>query len=196
MDDPLGVLGQALREFTARVDAIGESQWDAATPDAEWCVRDLVEHVVDEHRWVPPLMHGHDLQTAEQIVRGSQSTRDVAGGAGLDLASEWHDVAVASEQAFGEPDALSRTVSLSRGPTPAADYLNEMIFDLVVHGWDLGRAIGYSGSLPESIVEPAYAIAQQFGDMSFTGMFAPPVAVADDAPTIDKLVAATGRDPK
>jgi uncharacterized protein (TIGR03086 family) len=196
MDDPLGVLGQALREFTARVDAIGESQWDAATPDAEWCVRDLVEHVVDEHRWVPPLMHGHDLQTAEQIVRGSQSTRDVAGGAGLDLASEWHDVAVASEQAFGEPDALSRTVSLSRGPTPAADYLNEMIFDLVVHGWDLGRAIGYSGSLPESIVEPAYAIAQQFGDMSFTGMFAPPVAVADDAPTIDKLVAATGRDPR
>jgi hypothetical protein len=33
------------------------------------------------------------------------------------------------------------------------------------------------------------------GDLSGSGMFAPPVDCADDAPTIDKLVAATGRRP-
>jgi len=70
-----------------------------------------------------------------------------------------------------------------------------MVFDLVVHGWDLGTAIGFSEPLPEDVVEAVYAQAQNFGDLASSGLFDQPVDVPDDAPTIDKLVGLTGRTP-
>ena len=191
MDNELGILDQAFQEFSARVDAIPADGWDGPTPATEWTVRDLVLHVLDEHLWVPPLVHGHDLQTAEEIVKAAQSSRD-----DQDLAAEWHSAADASVQAFNEPGAIDREVTLSRGPTPCRQYLDEMIFDLVVHGWDLGKAIGYPEPIPESLAEPAYEAIKGAGDLSsFGDMFAPAVSVPEDASTLDKLVAHTGRNP-
>jgi uncharacterized protein (TIGR03086 family) len=65
----------------------------------------------------------------------------------------------------------------------------------VVHSWDLGRAIGYPGELPEDAVAFVWHSVEQFGDLSSTGMFAAPVDVPREASLIDRLVAATGRDP-
>ncbi|MCU1659873.1 MAG: hypothetical protein JWO57_4529 [Pseudonocardiales bacterium] len=193
--DELAMLQSGLREFGVRVHAIDPDQWGAPTPATEWSVTDLVGHVVDEHRWAPPLLHGHDLDAAAKIVEGVASTRhDVSMGS--DLAAEWDDAATASVEAFGEPGALDRTVSLSRGPTPVRDYLGEMILDLTVHAWDLGKAIGYSEPLPEDLVRPVYQDVVEMGDLSSSGVFHAPVDVPDDAPVIDKLVAATGRDPR
>jgi uncharacterized protein (TIGR03086 family) len=194
MDKLLSMFQDGVREFGARVHAIAPDQWNAPTPDTDWSVTDLVAHLVDEHRWVPPLLHGHDLEAAGKIVEGAASTRRDAD-LGSDLAAEWGDVSRASVDAFGEEGALDRTVSLSRGPTPARQYLGEMIFDLVVHSWDLGAAIGYAGALPDDAVEFVYEQVKAMGDLSGTGMFAAPVGCPDDAPTIDKLVAATGRTP-
>lgn len=194
MDKLLSMFQDGVREFGARVHAIGPDQWNAPTPDTDWSVTDLVAHLVEEHRWVPPLLHGHDLEAAGKIVEGAASTRRHAE-VGSDLADEWEDASRASVDAFGAEGALERTVSLSRGPTPARQYLGEMIFDLVVHSWDLGASIGYAGGLPDDAVEFVYEQVKAMGDLSGTGMFAPPVHCPDDAPTIDKLVAATGRTP-
>ena len=38
----------AVEEFDARVRQIGAHQWQAATPDEDWSVRDLVNHIVGE----------------------------------------------------------------------------------------------------------------------------------------------------
>ena len=196
MDTPLGMLDAAFREFTARVDAVTDDQWDGPTPATDWSVRDLVEHVVEEHRWAPPLIDGHDLQTAEEIVKSSTAGHHAEDG--VDVKAEWRDVATASAQAFSAPGALEREVALSRGPTPCTTYLDEMMFDLVVHGWDLGKAIGYPESWPEELVEPVWQAVQGMGDLSALGggMFAPPVAVPDDAPVLHRLLGATGRDPR
>lgn len=194
MDDVLSLYHAALREFGARVHAITDDQWGAATPDTDWTVADLVGHVIEEHRWAAPLLHGQDLESAEKVVEGSRSL-PVDGGVGANLAQEWDEAAIASADAFTAPGALDREVSLSRGPTPASRYAQEMIFDLVVHAWDLGQAICYDEPLPEDVVSALYAEVAKMGDMSASGLFKPPVAVPDDAPTIDKLVAATGRRP-
>ena len=71
-----------------------------------------------------------------------------------------------------------------------------MIFDLVVHAWDLGVAIGYPEPVPDEVVEPVYEAAKDMGDLSASGLFDAPVDVPDDASTLDKLVALTGRDPR
>lgn len=194
MDDLLALYLSAEHEFTVRVHAVGEDQWDNATPDTEWTVADLVEHVIEEHRWAAPLMHGQDLESAAKVVEGSRSL-PVDGGVGANLAQEWDEAATGSNEAFTAPGALDRDVELSRGSTPVRSYLAEMVFDLTIHAWDLGQAIGYREALPDDLVSAIYSEVSTMGDLSESGMFAPPVDCSDDAPTIDKLVAATGRRP-
>ncbi|PZS37050.1 MAG: TIGR03086 family protein [Pseudonocardiales bacterium] len=195
MDDLLAMFQSGMHEFSARVHAVGDDQWGAATPDDQWTVAQLVEHVIDEHRWAAPLMHGQDLESAAKVVEGSRSL-PVDGGVGANLAQGWDEAATGSAEAFTAPGALEREVELSRGTTPVSSYLEEMIFDLVVHAWDLGRAIDYREPLPDDLVSAVHAAVLPMGDLSAYGeMFRPPVEVPDDAPTIDKLVAATGRDP-
>jgi uncharacterized protein (TIGR03086 family) len=194
MADELTTFLTAQRAFSDRVHAIGEDQWDAPTPDRDWSVADLVSHLVEEHRWAAPLLHGQDLDAAALIVAGSRSL-PVDGGVGANLAEEWDEAAVESADAFSADGALDREVALSRGPTAALTYLAEMTFDLVVHGWDLAKAIGYADPLPAEVVESVYASAQKMGDLSSSELFDAPVPVPDDATTIDKLVALTGRRP-
>jgi uncharacterized protein (TIGR03086 family) len=186
----------AQRAFTDRVHAVADDQWQLDTPDTEWTVADLLAHLIEEHRYAAPLLHGQDLATAAQIVEGSRSL-PVDGGVGANLAEEWDEAAVESADAFAADGALDRTVELSRGTTPVRDYVKEMTFDLVVHGWDLGTAIGYSGDpYPDDVVADIYEAAKSFGDLSSSGLFDAPVDVPDDASTLDKLIALTGRRPR
>jgi len=87
-------------------------------------------------------------------------------------------------------------VAITRGLAPAAEYLEEMVLDLIVHAWDLGTAIGYPGPLPAGPVEVIFPLAQAVVDRTPAGMFDAPVEVGADAPVIDRLVALTGRRPR
>ena len=107
MDETLEMFLTGQRAFTARVNAITEAQWSAPTPDSEWSVADLVAHLIDEHRWLPPLMHGLDLESAGEIVAGNRDL-PVDGGVGANLAESWNEASAASADAVVEPDALER----------------------------------------------------------------------------------------
>ncbi len=180
----------ALDEFTERVRAITPDQWSASTPNAGWTVADLVDHVVSAQRWAAVLLRGLDVDTAARRI---DETEQVP--ADPDLASVWADAATAAADAVRRDGAIDGQVALVRGPEPAADYVRELIFDLVVHAWDLCRAIGYPGMLPAEVVDPVWDEAKDFGDLSPSGLFDQPVDVPDDVPTIYRLVALTGRDP-
>ncbi|MCW2495108.1 TIGR03086 family metal-binding protein [Jatrophihabitans sp.] len=195
MDEILAMFLTGTSAFDDRVHAITPDQWQAETPDDDWSVADLVSHLIDEHRWLPPLLHGLDLSSAGLVVEGTRSL-PVDGGVGANLAESWDEAVGASRDAVVEEAALERSVDLSRGPTPARQYLLEMTVDLAIHSWDLGRAIGYSEPLPADLVDFVYSEVSSWGDASGSGFFGAPVQVPDDASTIDKLVAATGRDPR
>ena len=47
MDIP-AMFGRAVAEFDSRIRQIGDHQWQAPTPDEDWSVRDLVNHLVGE----------------------------------------------------------------------------------------------------------------------------------------------------
>lgn len=194
MDELLSMFLAGQHEFGARVHAVAEDQWDAPTPDTAWTVADLVGHLVDEHRWAPPLLRGLDLDAAGKVVEGARSL-PVDGGVGANLAELWDEAVAGSADAVTAAGALERNVELSRGTTPARTYLSEMTFDLTVHSWDLGQAIGYDELLPRELVEFVLARVGQMGDLSASGLFEEPVDVGDDASPQDRLVAATGRDP-
>jgi hypothetical protein len=57
-----------------RVLAVRDDQWHAVTPCSEWDVRALVNHLVGENLWVPPLFEGKSIADV-----GDQFDGDVLG---------------------------------------------------------------------------------------------------------------------
>jgi uncharacterized protein (TIGR03086 family) len=191
-DNLIATFLTAQAAFTERVHAVTDDQWRLGTPDAQWTVADLVWHLVDEHRWAGPLLAGLDMDAARVVVAGLGPS----DGDGATLAREWDLAAAMSAEAFRVEGALRGSVAITRGPAPAAEYLQEMVLDLIVHAWDLGTAIRYPGPLPADAVTAIYPLAQAVVDRTPPGMFDAAVEVSADAPVIDRLVALTGRRPR
>ena len=64
---------------------------------------------------------------------------------------------------------------LTRGPTPAAEYIGEMITDLVVHAWDLARATDGDTDLEPELVTAAMVLAERLPDDGVPGLIDPPL---------------------
>ena len=181
----LELFQRAQNQFTDRVDAVAPDQWDdEALPD--WTVGDLVAHLVSEQLWVPPLLAGEPAAEG----RFPDETSDLLGN---DPFIGWESAADDALSAFAEDDALMRTVHLTRGPTPAADYIGEMITDLVVHAWDLARATGGETDLEPELVTAALVLAERLPEDGVPGLFDPPIPVSDSAPPQVRLLARFGR---
>jgi uncharacterized protein (TIGR03086 family) len=178
---------RAQEGFGERVHAVRDDVWNDPTPDTAWDVRELVNHLVVEQLWVPPLMAGSTIADVGDRLDGDQL--------GDDPRQTWDRAAAAARDAFSAPGALDRIVHLSGGDTPAADYLRDMTMDLVVHTWDLARALHVDERLPPDLVDWVYRRYEpQVDTMASWGVFAPRVSVPDDADQQTKLLAMFGRD--
>jgi uncharacterized protein (TIGR03086 family) len=172
--------------FSRHVQAVGESQWGDPTPCTDWDVRALVNHVTVEQLWVPPLMSGNSVTDV-----GDRFDGDLLGD---DPRATWNAAVRASLEAFGAKGALSGTVALSRGATPADEYCWEMTVDALIHSWDLARGIGGDETLDRELSELVYERTLPIAEhLHETGLFAPPVPVDDGAPLQVKLLAIFGR---
>ena len=185
MDVP-GRFGRAVAEFDARVRQIGDHQWQAATPDADWCVRDLVNHLVSEALWAPPLLAGSTIAEV-----GDRFDGDVLGP---DPKAAWTAAAAEAVRAVKEDGAMDRIVHLSFGDFPGSEYTMQLFADHLIHAWDLARAIGADEHLDEELVA---SCATWFAPMeeAYRGAGAiaarPPVPGDADAQTL--LLARFGR---
>jgi len=173
--------------FTQRVHEVPHDAWDAPTPCSDWDVRALVNHMVSEHLWVPDLLGG---ATVAQV--GDQYEGDVVGD---DPVRAWDAAWAASRSAWAVVDE-DGTVELSRGTAPVSTYREEMIIDLVVHGWDLSRGAGLDESGDAESVRRALEIASEgpYGSGGDSSYFDAPVKVESNDPLV-KLVAILGRRP-
>jgi uncharacterized protein (TIGR03086 family) len=182
--DWLTLQKQAHREFGSRLAAV--TDWDAPTPDADWNVRDLVRHVIIEQQWVPYLLAGGSIGTAQLTI----------APLGDDLAEEWHLYSLAATTAWSDADPES-LVTLSYDTVPVAEYLREQVSDVAIHSWDLARAVGADERLDDALVEAVWTVFEpQKETLAASGLYAPPVPLEDDAPLQFRLLAVTGRDPR
>jgi uncharacterized protein (TIGR03086 family) len=183
----LELFQRAQASFTDRVDAIEPEQWeDEALP--EWTVADLVAHLVTEMLWVPPLVAGEPYAEG----RFPDATTDLLGD---DPMVGWESAADGALSAFAEDDALVRTVHLERGPTPASQYILELISDLTVHSWDLARAIDGDTELDGELVTASLLIGEAIPEDGVPGLYDPPLDVSASASPQQRLLARFGRRP-
>jgi uncharacterized protein (TIGR03086 family) len=179
---------RASEGFVQRAQVATDEQWSAPTPCTEWDLRALVNHVAGEYLWVPEMLAGRTVADV-----GSRLDGDLLGDNPVQALITAQQRAVAAVE---EPDALSRTVHLSFGDTPAVEYAQQMMIDSVIHSWDVARALGGDEALDPELVEVAYAELQNIAeDWRAAGVFGPMTAASGDS-TQAKLLALSGRQPQ
>ncbi|ETX01520.1 TIGR03086 family metal-binding protein [Candidatus Entotheonella palauensis] len=170
--------------FTQRLDAVSDNQWDGSTPCADFTVRQLVSHAIDVQRMVPKAL-------------GDSGAIDTPNGD--DLKSTWKAVHGAALAAYTAEGALDKEIdSPLGGKMPAGQVLGgPPSLDLMIHTWDLARAIGADESLPEDACQMALGLLQSLPSEAlrqpgrFENAIEPPAGA--DAKT--QLLCFTGRQP-
>ena len=173
MNGPGAVWNQAAEKWSATIAQVGDDDWGKSTPCGEWTVQELVDHAM---HW--------------QGMGGS------VFGAGTAPGQDWAEVQPALSAALADPANLEGTVE-QFGNMPKQAMAGLLIADLLVHSWDLARAIGADDSLPAEAVAATHMGLQRLPEATLRGstMFGPAVEVADDASEQDKLIAFVGRQP-
>ncbi|WP_239143205.1 TIGR03086 family metal-binding protein [Actinoplanes philippinensis] len=184
---------RAVLRTVALVDAIGDEQWKQPTPCAEWTLAELVEHMTRENRGFAAAVRGERMSAAGWDTP-----------IGADLRAEHASSADEVIASFAGESALARTVwlpAIRDGITlPAREALGFHLLDAVAHGWDVAAATGRPFDADDDTLAAVRAVAES--DVPDGprrrrpgATFAPAVAVPDDAPGLDRLLAFLGRDP-
>jgi uncharacterized protein (TIGR03086 family) len=177
---------RGLDEFDRRVRLISRNQWTDPTPCAQWSVRDLVNHVTVEQLWAPDVLAGKTIAEVGDRYAGDQL--------GEDPVAVWERAAAGARAAFGAEGVLLGKVQLSYGTAAASHYAAEMSVDLIVHAWDLARAINADETLDDELIGYALEQGEARGpSLAESGYFAPALPVARRADKITRMLALYGR---
>ena len=146
--------------FDARVDATPASGWDAPSPCSEWTARDVVGHVVGNHRWLAATVQGSEPQPMADDEDPAEAWRGA-----------YRDVLALAE----DPVAMGKLVDGPAGTMPFEEMLDRFVcMDVLVHTWDLARAVGADEQLDETSVSLAYATLKPMDEeIRSPGFFGP-----------------------
>lgn len=181
------LLTDVITSITSIVEVIDSDQWHLPTPCSLWDVSALLNHMIGELVWMPPLLSG---QTIEQV--GNRFGGDLLG---KHPKQAWQAAADQTVAAVGAVD-LAAEVQLSAGARTAQQYIDEVFSDLIIHSWDLAKATGFDTTLKPELVEAAWKLlSKAIPAMQASGAYAKPVKVSKSAGRQAKLLAITGRQP-
>ena len=176
------------------VRGVRDDQLGDPTPCPDYTVADLLDHIGG-------LALAFTLSARkEDIPGGGNPSAD-----GSKLEEGWRDRIAAQLAELGEAwtDPAAYEGMTQAGPIelPAEIAALVAIDEVTVHAWDLAVATGQAYDADPAAVEAAHGFAASFeppegGAADDGGLFGPPVPVPDDAPALDRLLGATGRDPR
>jgi uncharacterized protein (TIGR03086 family) len=173
------------RRFGESVRA-ADGKWDRQSPCDEWDARGVLEHVIGFH----------DVLLLRPLGLKPDRPRD-------DPQTRWKLTYRALEKAF-EPDRglFERVVDVPQlhdnPPTrlDARAMMPNLTRDVLVHTWDLARAVSADDRLDDGWCEHfCAALPSDPMALSVSGMFDAPVAVGGETDAQSKLLARLGRNP-
>lgn len=173
---------RALHDLVPIVEALTDADLGAPTPCIGWQVRDLLQHMNSEHEAVSELL------LPESAVLDADPRKAFG-----QIISRWIT-------ATGAALTDGRAISVPKFGTefPAESLLSIHFADMLVHRWDIAKALGVDPDLPEDLVGLALPIALSIpdtGPLRGVNGYAQAVPMPDSAPPTDRLVAALGRSP-
>lgn len=169
--------------FTQRVAAVPETAWDNPAPCEGWVARDVVGHLVD---WLPGFFFG----TWDIPFPPHPSVDDDPAGA-------WMALDTVIQSALDDPDVAGRERETRMGRASLAATIDTICTpDVLIHTWDLARAVGLDERLdPDEVHRFAAGIEPLDEVLRASGHYGPRVPVPDDADEQTWLLAFLGRRP-
>jgi uncharacterized protein (TIGR03086 family) len=180
------LLDAAARQTVPVVRAVRDDQFDDPTPCADYSVRDLLNHLFHVVVSFQELAARRDADFS--------STPDRLGASG-----DWRDRFAAETDdltaAWAAPGADEGTAGQMNLPARTVGGL--ALTDLTIHGWDLARATRQAYTADPAAVAEVSELVERMGPTAREAkQFGEPVPVPHDASPVDRLLAATGRDPR
>ena len=173
----------ACARFGLAVSAAGD-RWDAPSPCTEWCARDLLEHVIGFH----------DVLLLRPLGAKPARPRD-------DPIERWAVTVGALRDVFARPgrfDGVIDVPAIGNNPPTQIDarrIVSMLTQDVVVHTWDLARAVGADDRLDPNVCAELVARLPEGDRLAASGMFAAPVDAPDATDPRELLLTRLGRDP-
>ncbi len=176
MSDHRDSFHQLADRFTAVLDGLPSSAWAAPSPCAGWTAADVVGHVVDTQR---------DFLAKQDVDLGPRPDGDPGA-----LWAAHHAAVLAVDD-----DVWHREYAGFFGPTTVGATLTDFYgFDLVVHRWDVGRAVGRDVRFSDAELDDVERSIASFGEHLYgEGICAGPVPVPDGADRQTRVLALLGR---
>ncbi|MBM9466625.1 TIGR03086 family metal-binding protein [Nakamurella leprariae] len=212
--DPTGtaaLMAAAAAPHRDLVAAAAGQPLDRPTPCRDWDLRALLNHLLfwtpvlaaTGRREAPPAPDGQAAEesrergTSERGRRPSNAEEDQ-----VDLVTgDWAAALAAGRTelvaAWSDPQAWTGAVTMG-GPDPLpAPMIGDMVLgELVLHGWDLGMAVGVTPQWPDPVLAAVLRGVEQMGPQGREmGVYADAVPVGPDAPLLHRVLALSGRDP-
>ena len=191
MDRP-DLLERAAEHFGDLLASVTDDDWSGPTPCDEWDVGDLIDHVIGGNRFTVEILAG---ATADDAITSVVASFE---GGTPDRAAAFRSSADRQVAAISEPGALDRMCHHPSGDYPGEVILGFRLGDLVLHGWDLARAIGADERIDPELVEAVWAEMEPRAHLlAATGRFGEGHSgtVAEDASLQDRLLDLAGRRP-
>lgn len=166
--------------FADRITAVPSDRWDRPTPCEGWDARQLVDHVV-----------GAQSRFRVRAGLGPIVTPSVAD----DPAAAWDTARGVVQADLDDPERANATFDGLLGRSTFAEAVDRFLhFDLIVHCWDLARAVGQDERIPPEDIAHVRAQLAVLGDRIYTsGQFAPALEPPPDADDQTRLLALLGR---
>jgi uncharacterized protein (TIGR03086 family) len=163
------------------------------TPCPEYTVGDLLDHIGGLALAFTWAATKASLDMSDQTASGDSSRlepgfRDRIAADVLAVGAAWRD-----------PSAWTGTTKAGPIEMPGEIAGLVALDELVVHGWDLAVATGQPFVADDATLEGARSFLAMFSGPGTEDQrgdaFGPVVAVPDDAPLLDRVLAMSGRDP-
>ncbi|MFB4275456.1 MULTISPECIES: TIGR03086 family metal-binding protein [unclassified Nonomuraea] len=183
--------------FQARIEATPADRWDRVSPCAGWTARDVVAHVVNGHRGIIAVVRRTPPQPSHGVgVSGMGDAPKVEPGA--DLAAAYAEARAGLRALLTDPGLAATPLPFSPlGPVPverAVDVVGAL--ELLVHTWDLARAVGGDEALdPEAVVRTHDALRHHYAGLQATNAFQPEITPPAGADPQTAFLCFTGRRP-
>ncbi|MCZ2857020.1 TIGR03086 family metal-binding protein [Blastococcus sp. VKM Ac-2987] len=168
------------RPLTALLDAVPPAGWAGPSPCEGWTAADVVGHLVETQRQFLTT-HGVDLGEAPDVA--------------ADPAAAWRAHAQRVARAVSDDAVAAREFDGFFGPTTVGAAFEQFyVWDMVVHRWDVARAVGADAGLTDEELDRIEAGADSFGPaLHMDGICRPALDAPADADRATRALARLGR---
>lgn len=171
------------------VRTVGDDQLSGPTPCSEMSVAALVSHLGG-------LAAAFTAAAGKNFCELTDSPPEVSERLDDGWRSSYPERLLAMAHAWNDPAAWEG-MSRAGGVDFPADVGGKIaLTEVVVHGWDLARAVGRPYAVDDDVLRAVLPHVTEFASgPPVEGLFAAAVPVADDASLLDRVIALTGRNP-